>query len=189
MLIFVCFFSFKFRVWDEVSEGSTLISDSTWIKTERMISSKLMKNADLHMVQLMSLPSTVSCFSKIQVGFTFLLPAHLSSPCGDAFPIEGVLVATYLLSVEALPHCRCGVANKIYMVWKRLLLIGWATVWRQQQGNNQASRYAGASLFDLVMRRWWKQRRVSEPGTALARGWTALCSIVWYDVFDCIVVV
>jgi len=32
--------------------------------------------------------------------------------CGDAFPIEGVLVATYLLSVEALPHCRCGVANK-----------------------------------------------------------------------------
>ena len=32
--------------------------------------------------------------------------------CGDAFPIERVLVATYLLSVEALPHCRCGVANK-----------------------------------------------------------------------------
>jgi len=26
--------------------------------------------------------------------------------CGDAFPIERVLVATYLLSVEALPHCR-----------------------------------------------------------------------------------
>jgi len=26
--------------------------------------------------------------------------------CGDAFPIEGVLVATYLLTVEALPHCR-----------------------------------------------------------------------------------
>ena len=38
------------------------------------------------------------------------------SHCGDAFPIEGVLVATYLLSVEALPHCRCGVANKSCMV-------------------------------------------------------------------------
>ena len=36
--------------------------------------------------------------------------------CGDAFPIEGVLVATYLLNVEALPHCRCGVANKGCMV-------------------------------------------------------------------------
>jgi len=40
----------------------------------------------------------------------------LLSHCGDAFPIEGVLVATYLLSAEALPHCRCGVANKSYMV-------------------------------------------------------------------------
>ena len=38
------------------------------------------------------------------------------SSCGDAFPIEGVLVATYLLSVEALPHCRCEVANKSRMV-------------------------------------------------------------------------
>ena len=30
---------------------------------------------------------------------------------------------------------------------------------------------------------------MSEPGTVLARGRRALCSIVWYDVFDCIVVV
>ena len=29
---------------------------------------------------LMLLPLTVSCFSKIQIGFTFLVPAHLSSP-------------------------------------------------------------------------------------------------------------
>ena len=35
---------------------------------------------DLHMAQLMSLPLTVSCFSKIQIGFTFLVPAHLGSP-------------------------------------------------------------------------------------------------------------
>ena len=36
--------------------------------------------ADLHMAQLMSLPLTDSCFSKIQTGFTFLVPAHLGSP-------------------------------------------------------------------------------------------------------------
>ena len=36
--------------------------------------------ADLHTVQLMPLPFTVSCFSKIQTGFTFLVPAHLGSP-------------------------------------------------------------------------------------------------------------
>ena len=34
----------------------------------------------LHMAQLMPLPLTVSCFSKIQIGFTILVPAHLGSP-------------------------------------------------------------------------------------------------------------
>ena len=32
------------------------------------------------MAQLKPLPLTVSCFSKIQIGFTFLVPAHLGSP-------------------------------------------------------------------------------------------------------------
>ena len=36
--------------------------------------------ADLHMAQLMPLPLTVSCYSKIQIGFIFLVPAHLGSP-------------------------------------------------------------------------------------------------------------
>ena len=40
----------------------------------------LERGADLHMAQLMSLPLTVSCFSKIQIGFTFLVPAHLVVP-------------------------------------------------------------------------------------------------------------
>jgi len=40
----------------------------------------LEQGADLHMVQLMPLPLIVSCFSKIQIGFTFLVPAHLGSP-------------------------------------------------------------------------------------------------------------
>jgi len=40
----------------------------------------LERGADLHMAQLMPLPLTVSCFTKIQIGFTFLLPAHLGSP-------------------------------------------------------------------------------------------------------------
>jgi len=40
----------------------------------------LEQGADLHIAQLMSLPPTVSCFSKIQIGCTFLVPAHLGSP-------------------------------------------------------------------------------------------------------------
>jgi len=40
----------------------------------------LERSADLHMAQLMPLPLTVSCFSKIQISFTFLVPAYLGSP-------------------------------------------------------------------------------------------------------------
>ena len=40
----------------------------------------LERDADLHMAQLMPLPLTVSCFSKIQIGFTFQVPAHPGSP-------------------------------------------------------------------------------------------------------------
>jgi len=40
----------------------------------------LERSADLYMAQLMPLPLTVSCFSKIQIDFTFLVPAYLGSP-------------------------------------------------------------------------------------------------------------
>ena len=40
----------------------------------------LERGADLRMAQLMPLPHTVSCFSKIQIGFTFLVPVHPGSP-------------------------------------------------------------------------------------------------------------
>ena len=40
----------------------------------------LERGADLHIAQLMPLPLTISCFSKIQIGFTFLVPAHPGSP-------------------------------------------------------------------------------------------------------------
>ena len=74
------------------------------------------------------------------------------TPCGVAFPMEWMCVATYLLNAESINACRCGVANKSRMIWRWLVLIGWATVWRQQQGSDQASRYSSASL--LAGRRW-----------------------------------
>ena len=40
----------------------------------------LERGADLHMAQQMPLPLTVSCFIKIHIGFTFLVPAHPGSP-------------------------------------------------------------------------------------------------------------
>ena len=49
-----------------------------WWGAGRVICLEL--GADLHVAQLMSLPLTVSCFSEIQIGFTFLVPAHPGSP-------------------------------------------------------------------------------------------------------------
>ena len=40
----------------------------------------LEQGADLHMAQLIPLPLTVSCFSKFQIGFAFLVLAHPGSP-------------------------------------------------------------------------------------------------------------
>ena len=57
----------------------------------------LERGADLHMAQLMPLPLTVSCFSKIQIGFTFLVPAHLGSP--GKGPLNGC-VCVYLKSTH-----------------------------------------------------------------------------------------
>ena len=54
----------------------------------------LERGADLHMAQLLPLPLTVSCFSKIQIGFTFLVPAHLGSP--GKGPLNGCLLASLL---------------------------------------------------------------------------------------------
>ena len=67
------------------------------VKTERWgagVVICLEQGADLHMAQLMSLPLTVSCFSKIQIGFTFLVPAHLGSPGKRAVKWMCVCVAS-----------------------------------------------------------------------------------------------
>jgi len=52
----------------------------------------LERDADLHMAQLMPLPLTVSCLSKIQIGFTFLVLAHPGGPRKRAVKRGGVYV-------------------------------------------------------------------------------------------------
>ena len=45
----------------------------------------------------MPLPLTVSCFSKIQIGFAFLVPAHLGGPGERAFKWVCVCVCVLLI--------------------------------------------------------------------------------------------
>jgi len=59
-------------------EGHPACTKTEWFGAGVVVC--LEQGADMHMVQLMPLPLTVSCFSKIQIGFTFLVPAQLGSP-------------------------------------------------------------------------------------------------------------
>ena len=54
----------------------------------------LERGADLHMAQLMPLPLIVSCFSKIQISFAFLVPAHPGSPRKRA--VKRVCVCSFI---------------------------------------------------------------------------------------------
>ena len=61
----------------------------------------LERGADLHMAQRMPLPLTISCFSKIQIGFTFLVLAYLGSPGQRA--VKRVCMLTPMLA-PSIPH-------------------------------------------------------------------------------------
>ena len=68
----------------------------------------LERGADLHIAHLMPLPLTVSCFSKIQIGFTFLVPAHLGSPGKRAVKwvcvcvcVCKTIISTFIVSIFA----------------------------------------------------------------------------------------
>jgi len=55
-------------------EGYLACKKLEWWDTGMVIC--LEQGVDLHIAQLMLPPLTVSCFSKIQIGFTFLVLAH-----------------------------------------------------------------------------------------------------------------
>jgi len=66
----------------------------------------LERDADLHMAQLMPRPLTVSCLSKIQIGFTFLAPAYPGSPGKRAVKRVCVCVTVTVISYLNLSSTR-----------------------------------------------------------------------------------
>ena len=61
----------------------------------------LERGVGLHMAQQIPLPLTVSCFRKIQIGFTFLVPAHLGSPGQRAVKRVCVCVCVCVSAIRA----------------------------------------------------------------------------------------
>ena len=60
--------------------------------------------ADLYMAQLMPLPLNISCFSRIQIGFTFLVPAHPGGPGKRA--VKRVCVLSRTTRVSWYKKCK-----------------------------------------------------------------------------------
>jgi len=58
----------------------------------------LEQGADLHMAQLMPLPLAISCFSKIQIGFTFLVLAYPGSP--GKGPLNGCVCVCWKMAEQ-----------------------------------------------------------------------------------------
>ena len=76
----------------------------------------LERGADLHIAQLMPLPLTVSCSNKIQIGFTFLVPAYLGSPRKRAVKRVCVCVCG-MLSVDG--DADAAVETRIRIGWNK----------------------------------------------------------------------
>jgi len=72
-------------------KGHPVCKKNEWWGAGMVVSLEL--DAGLHMAQLMPMPLTVSCFGKIQIGFTVLVLAH---PAGKG-PLNGCVCVVHLL--------------------------------------------------------------------------------------------
>ena len=108
----------------------------------------LERGANLHMAQLMSLPLTVSCFSKIQIGFAFLVLAHLGSP--GKGPLDGCVCVCYLLNMGRWYHSS----------WQRFCSL----LWRDAVDRMHKTCSWSRSVIAHLRSSWWRYRKRSVAG-------------------------
>jgi len=111
----------------------------------------------LHVAQLMPLPLTVTCFSKIQIGFTFLVPAHLGSPrqravkrvcvCSMQFYDERVGVFVCICLCVCRRSCRRNYARPIFTKFLCML----PTAVARSSSGSIAIRYVLRGFMDDVI--------------------------------------
>jgi len=84
---------------------------------------------DLHMAQLMPLPLTVACFHNIQIGFTFLVLAHLGSPGQRVVGCVTVCVWVCFSRLLRLANWFSEISRAWFWICYRLLciLLRWGT--------------------------------------------------------------
>ena len=84
------------------------------------------------MAHRMPLPLTVFCFSKIQIGFTFLVPAHPGSPakravkraraCVRACLRACVRVVTLVVVILFIVYLYSTVVEKVILLWSYVIM-------------------------------------------------------------------
>ena len=128
----------------------------------------LERGADLHMVQPMPLPLTVSCFSKIQIGFTFRVLAHPSSPGQRAIKRVCVCVLKEIRTKE----------NWFLFFCLTVYVVKWYTLCRIYADLNLASVQLGrpgvrAHLMQLVLEVGWRAVSTEQRALEAVDGATA----------------
>ena len=81
-------------------EGHPACKKRKWLGAGVVICLK--RGADLHIAQLVPLPLTVSCFSKILIGFTFLVPANPTRVVPDKGPLNGCVCVHSLFKLPTV---------------------------------------------------------------------------------------
>jgi len=146
-MLLVLFPSVLWHCWLGGRKGIRLVKTEWWGAGMVIC---LERGADLHMAQLMTLPLTVSCFSKIQIGFTFRLPAHLGSAgqravkrvcvCVFFYTAKAVILLLECYSSQHLSNycrvakmrCFMAVYCSVYIVhwvWFHVYRICWQRLW------------------------------------------------------------
>ena len=107
--------------------------------------------ADLHMAQLMPLPLTVSCFSKIQIGFTFLVPAHLGSPRQRAVKLVCVCVCV----CPCMRACVCVSSYICFQLIVSLSFINSILCFDSVYCCSSSSHRKPVDLYSALCMIWW----------------------------------
>jgi len=112
----------------------------------------LERDADLHMAQLMPLLLTVSCFSKIQIVFTFLVLAHPGSPGKRAVKRLCVCWIHYaFLQLSMLVWWwTCDFSNQLIIT--QMLMYGWCH-WTDRSSLRKSTCEKTRSTEDCVRER------------------------------------
>jgi len=98
----------------------------------------LERGADLHTAQLMPLPLTVSCFSKIPTGFTFLVPAHLGGPGKRAVKRVCVCVCV-CVGLRTLVVATATIPEAFYEDWKHTYYRASTSLQNRQRNLDEAA--------------------------------------------------